>query len=107
MSLSNQQRKYLRNFAHGLKPVVMIGEKGLTDNVAAEIDLALKHHELIKIRVSSERDARDAMIAEIVNQSAAELVQRIGNVAVLYRTRPANYKAGPRTQLYSIKLPKA
>ena len=84
--LTNAQIRFLRGQAHGLKAILQLGAKGLTDAVAAEVDLALEHHELIKVKVAAEdRDARDAMIAELAERTAATLVQRIGNVAVLYR----------------------
>jgi RNA-binding protein len=85
-SLTNAQSRFLRGQAHGLKPMLQVGGKGLTDPVVAEIDGALEHHELIKVRIAAEdRDARDAMIAELTKRSGAALVQRIGHVAVLYR----------------------
>jgi RNA-binding protein len=84
--LSNTQQRFLRGLAHALKPVILIGGKGLTDAVIAELDLALEHHELVKVKVSAEdRDARDEMVAEMVAKSRAHLVQRIGNIATLYR----------------------
>ncbi|WP_395790696.1 ribosome assembly RNA-binding protein YhbY [Aquimonas sp.] len=84
--LSNTQQRFLRGLAHALKPVILIGGKGLTDAVLAELDLALEHHELVKVKVSAEdRDARDEMVAEMVTKSRANLVQRIGNIATLYR----------------------
>lgn len=84
--LSNTQQRFLRGLAHALKPVILIGGKGLTDAVIAELDLALEHHELVKVKVSAEdRDARDEMVAEMVAKSRANLVQRIGNIATLYR----------------------
>lgn len=85
-ALTNAQIRFLRGQAHGLKAMLQVGAKGVTDAVVAEIDLALEHHELIKIRVGAEdRDARDAMIADLSARCDAALVQRIGNVAVLYR----------------------
>ena len=85
-SLTNAQIRFLRGQAHGLKAMLQIGAKGLTGAVVAEVDVALEHHELIKIKVAAEdRDARDAMIADLSERSGAALVQRIGNVAVLYR----------------------
>lgn len=85
-SLTNAQIRFLRGQAHGLKAMLQVGAKGVTDPVAAEVDLALEHHELIKIRVAAEdRDARDAMIGDLVERTGSALVQRIGNVAVLYR----------------------
>lgn len=85
-SLTNAQIRFLRGQAHGLKAMLQVGAKGVTDAVAAEVDLALEHHELIKIRVAAEdREARDAMIGDLVERTGSALVQRIGNVAVLYR----------------------
>ncbi len=106
MPLSINERQQLRALAHRLKPVVMIGAAGLTPAVLAEYEQALAHHELIKVRVGAEdRDARDVMVAELCAAGAAELVQRIGHVAVLYRPKPpqketarpkAGRKAAPR-----------
>lgn len=86
MSLTESQCKHLRGRGHGLKTVVLIGSGGLTDRVLAEINSTLERHELIKVRIrSGDRDTRDALIRQLVSDSAAELVQRIGNVALLYR----------------------
>jgi RNA-binding protein len=87
--LQNHQRRALKQRAHHLKPVVLLGAAGLTEAVLAEIELALDHHELIKVRVNGgDRDVRDAQIMTIVEETGAALVQRIGNIAVLYRTNP-------------------
>jgi RNA-binding protein len=87
--LQNHQRRALKQRAHHLKPVVLLGAAGLTEAVLAEIELALDHHELIKVRVNGgDRDMRDAQVATIVEETGATLVQRIGNIAVLYRTNP-------------------
>ena len=85
-ALSNAQKRYLRGLAHDLKPVVMVGAKGVGPSLLAELDQALELHELIKVRVSAEdREQRDAATAALVEGSGAELVSRIGHVAVLYR----------------------
>lgn len=85
-SLNEKQKRYLRQRAHPLKPVVIIGANGLSENVLNEIDLSLAHHELIKVRVNAmDREERDAMIGEICRVLNASLVQRIGHIAVLYR----------------------
>ena len=90
-ALSNAQKRYLRGLAHDLKPVVMIGAKGVGPSLLAELDQALEMHELLKVRVSAEdRDQRDALTAAVVEGSGAELVARIGHVAVLYRRRSEN-----------------
>ena len=92
--LTPAQRKALRARAHNLDPVVMIADKGLSGSVLAEIALALKSHELIKIRVQAEREARDAMLLEICARSGASPVQHIGKILVVYRENPD--KAPPR-----------
>jgi RNA-binding protein len=90
-TLSNAQKRYLRGLAHELKPVVMVGAKGVGASLLAELDQALELHELLKVRVSAEdRDQRDACTAALVEGSGAELVARIGHVAVLYRRRRDN-----------------
>lgn len=84
--LSNSQQRHLRGLSHGLKPVIMVGGKGLTEAVLAELDLALEHHELVKVKIAAEdREARDEIVAELVVRSRANLVQRIGNIATLFR----------------------
>jgi RNA-binding protein len=86
MALTNPQLRYLRGLAHDLSPVIMVGAKGLTDSVVAELEAALDFHELVKVRISAgDRDARDAMVAALVERTGAEKVQRIGNVLTLYR----------------------
>ena len=86
MNLTEKQLRFLRGKAHALKPVVMLGNKGLTDNVVAETVEALRVHELIKVRVrAADREARDALLAELVKRTSCALVNRIGHVATLYR----------------------
>ena len=86
MNLSERQRKFLRREAHSLKPVVTVGDKGITPALAQELDGALEHHELLKIKVRiGDRDARDKAIAELAKSANAELISRIGNIATLYR----------------------
>jgi RNA-binding protein len=91
VQLSDKQIKYLRGLAHDLKPVVYIGNAGVTPAVTAELDRCLEHHELIKIRLRvADRDARDAAVGRIVEASRATLVGRVGNVAILYRRNQAD-----------------
>nr|WP_305800325.1 ribosome assembly RNA-binding protein YhbY [Thiolapillus sp.] len=93
VSLSNPQIRHLRGLAHSLKPVVMVGQHGLRESVLEEIGIALDFHELIKIKVSAgDRDERDKIIGNIVDQTGAERVQRIGNMAVLFRRNPKKPK---------------
>ena len=96
MPLTENQKRQLRKLGHNLKPVVMIGANGYTDAVNEEINLALEHHELIKVRVSgAERDSREQMIKEMSERNKAELVQRIGHIALLFRRN----KEKPRIEL--------
>ncbi|MBB5015647.1 ribosome assembly RNA-binding protein YhbY [Rehaibacterium terrae] len=86
IALSAAQKRYLRGLAHPLKPVILVGAKGITDGLLAELDGALEHHELLKVKFAAEdRETRDAWIAELADRAGAALVQRIGNTAVLYR----------------------
>lgn len=88
INLNSAQKRYLRGLAHDLKPVVLVGGKGVTDGLVAETVNALLLHELIKIKVAAEdRDARDLMISALVAATEAALIARIGNIAVLYRSR--------------------
>ena len=87
--LNPAERKALKARAHKLEPVVMIGGKGLTDEVIAEIDRALTAHELIKVRAAGlERDAREEAFAAICRKTAAEAVQQVGKICVIFRKRP-------------------
>jgi RNA-binding protein len=84
--LSPQERKSLKARAHKLEPVVIIGAKGLTGEVIAEIQRALKAHELIKVRAPSlERPQRGQALSQICAQTGAEAVQQVGKVFVLFR----------------------
>ncbi len=81
-------KKKLRADAHTLKPIVTIGQSGLTAPVLAEIELALDHHELIKVKIRAERDSRKLISEQIHNNTGAEIIQSIGQVVVIYRLNP-------------------
>jgi RNA-binding protein len=84
--ISAALRKALRAKAHKLEPVVQIGTKGLTDEVIAEIDRALRAHELVKVRAGSlDRDQREDAVVSICERTQAEEVQTVGKVFVIYR----------------------
>lgn len=86
MTLSAQQKKQFRSLGHGLKPVVTVAEKGLSESVLAEINRALGDHELIKIKIAvADRDARKALIGELCSATGAEIVQEIGKIALVFR----------------------
>jgi RNA-binding protein len=88
MPLSEKQKKQLRRLAHPLSPIVMLGNAGLTDGVATELDRALTDHELVKVSARiGDRDSRHAALGELARRTQSELVQRIGHVGVYYRRR--------------------
>jgi RNA-binding protein len=88
-SLTEKQKHRLRGLGHKLKPVVMIGAAGYTPAVRNELDLSLARHELLKVRVNTgDREARDELIKQLCAETAAQLIQRIGNIALLYRRNP-------------------
>ncbi len=87
MSLTSKQKRHLRALAHALKPVVMIGNAGITDGVISEIDDRLAHHELIKVRLGGlAREDRAAAIDKICQKTGSELVSSIGHIGIFYRT---------------------
>jgi len=89
IELSERQRRHLRGLAHPLKPVVRLGNAGLTEAVVRETARALADHELIKIKApGGDREARDALFVALAARTESALISRIGNVAVLYRPHP-------------------
>ncbi len=85
MNLTSAQRKRLRGLAHDLKPLVQLGKSGLTAGVLAEIDRALDDHELIKVRFLAGKEAKEALVGEIVARLGCGEAGRIGHVSILYR----------------------
>ncbi|AVQ07445.1 TPA: ribosome assembly RNA-binding protein YhbY [Xanthomonas vasicola pv. zeae] len=84
--LTSAQNRFLRGQAHDLKALLQTGGKGVTPAFLAELEEVLERHELIKVKVASEdRETRDTLIAELIEQTGSALVQRIGHVAILYR----------------------
>jgi RNA-binding protein len=84
--LNNSQIKHLKGLAHELKPVVMIGDKGLTDAVMEEIKIALDAHELVKINIrADEREERQQMIERIIKRTQSAKVQTIGSKLVIFK----------------------
>lgn len=93
MPLRESQKKHLRGLAHRLHPYVTVGDRGLTDTVVEELNTALEHHELIKIRVNEDdRETRRALIEDIVKRTESELVMSIGRTASLFRRNPTEPK---------------
>ena len=96
-ALDRAALKFLRSLAHGLKPVVRLGQNGLTDAVTRELDIALDRHELVKVKLAAEdREARDAQLEALASAVDGAVVQRIGHTATLYRAHPERPRIDPR-----------
>lgn len=85
-TLSIQERKRLRQIGHALNPVIMLGGQGLTENVIDETLRALNDHELIKVKIAGEdREERAEVIESLAEATQAQVVQKIGKIALLYK----------------------
>ena len=86
MNLNKKQIQYLKGVAHSLKPVVLLGNNGLTEAVVAEIDYALNHHELIKVKIPTEdRETKTLIVDAICRETQATKIQVIGKTLIVYR----------------------
>ena len=85
MSVTDKQIIFLRKSCHHIKPIVTVGNAGLSENVISEVELALSHHELVKIKIAGNSDERKTIANDIVKQTGAVLVQTIGHTASFYR----------------------
>lgn len=86
-SLQSFQRKWLRGRAHSLKPVVLVGDGGITDGVIAAVRQALLEHELIKVKLRKPKDKK-AMANVLAERTGAALCGLVGHVAILYQPHP-------------------
>jgi len=113
LNLTPAERSVLRAEAHGLKPIVLVGESGLTPSVMKEIELGLDSHGLIKVRVfGDDREARIEMYETICEKTGAAPVQHIGKLLVLYRPKvdaekSSSGKAGKGMRMVTIVKPSA
>ena len=99
--LTGKQARYLRGLGHHLKPLVMLGREGLSDNVVAAANAVLTAHELIKVKVGNGcfLDRREAAAAA-AEKTGSEIVQVLGKTFLLFRENP------DRDNDHRIKLPK-
>ena len=88
LELSSAQRKTLRRLAHDLRPVVQIGDAGLTDRVLGALDDALSIHELIKLKINHDRDERREMAERAAQKTRSALAGSVGRISILYRPHP-------------------
>jgi len=86
--LTARDRSRLKARAHPLEPAVHVGQSGVTDALVAQVDRALTAHELIKVKIMAERDARLEVAETIAARTDAAIVQGVGKIVVLWRPRP-------------------
>ncbi|UCH46478.1 MAG: YhbY family RNA-binding protein [Betaproteobacteria bacterium] len=107
LDITPAQRRSLRARAHALRPVVFIGENGLSESVIDEIASSLDIHELIKVRAGDgDRKARDALLSQICDRLDAAPVQHIGRMLVIYRPAPERPEPLPKSRS-SKKAPRS
>ena len=99
--LRGSQRKYLRSQAHHLKPLIIIGKNGINEQVRGSVDLALKDHELIKIKFGDFKEGKKEISAESSQTTKSELIGIIGNIAIFYRQNAEPEKKKINTKLLS------
>ena len=102
ITLSGHQRKFLRGLAHALKPIVRIGQMGVTAAVEQALDEALDTHELVKVKFNDDKSKafkREAL-QQLETVSGACMVGMIGHIGIFYRPHPDEEKR-------TIQLPKA
>ncbi|PID57546.1 ribosome assembly RNA-binding protein YhbY [candidate division KSB3 bacterium] len=90
--LTAARRKYLRGLAHQLKPLVLIGQKGVSKSLIEAVDDALELHELIKLKFNDFKDEKATLAKDIEANTHSEIVGMIGNVAIFYRQQPDRKK---------------
>jgi len=98
--LTSRQRDTLRRLAHDLDPVVIVGQRGLTQAVVDQVAESLAAHELIKVKLPGDREERERLALEVAERADARLVATIGRIAIVYRRHPE-----PESR--SIDLPEA
>lgn len=86
--MNSAQKKRLKAQAHSLKPVLTVGQSGLTESVLKELEITLDTHELLKIKIRADKEQRKQIRDQIIIESQAELIQSIGQIIVVYRKNP-------------------
>ena len=89
LSLTKNQIRELKARAQLMKPTLKVGHEGLSVEFIAALDEALKHHDLVKVKFSDFKDQKKELAPQLASRTASELIMRVGNVAVLFRARPA------------------
>jgi len=86
--VNSARKKQLKAQAHSLKPVIIVGQSGLTESVLKEIEITLDTHELIKIKIRAEKEVRNQIRDQVIANTHSELIQTIGQIIVIYRKKP-------------------
>ena len=86
--LSKNAQKFLRGVAHDIKPVVTVADKGLTENIMIELDICLDQHELVKVKLRTDRETRQQYAETIITETSALKIQSIGQTLTIYRANP-------------------
>ncbi len=86
--MNSARKKQLKAQAHSLKPVIIVGQSGLSESVLKEIEITLDTHELIKIKIRAEKEERNRIRDQIIADTHSELIQTIGQIIVIYRKKP-------------------
>ncbi len=87
--MNNHQKKYLRSLLNERDTIIWIGQKGLTEAVLNEIEQALDHHELVKIKIrNGDKDERTTIVKNICEHTSAIHIQTKGSIAAIYRPNP-------------------
>ena len=87
--LTNAKIRELKARGQLLKPMLKVGHDGLTPAFLAALADALKHHELVKVKFSDLKDQKKTLAPQLAEKTGGELIMRVGNVAVIYRAKPA------------------
>ena len=84
--LTGKQKRHLRALGHKLKPIILIGKKEIEEALINEVNAALDHHELIKVKLleSCMLDKHESS-ATLAQSCKAEIAQIVGKTFLLYR----------------------
>lgn len=87
-ALSKNAQKFLRGMAHDTKPVVTVADKGITENILVELDICLNQHELVKVKLRTDRTTRTNYIETLLKETGAHKIQAVGQTLTLFRANP-------------------
>src|SRR5271167_3578083 len=94
-TLTNTQIRELKARAQLMKPALKVGHEGLSAEFIAALAGALDQHELVKVKFSDFKDQKKELAPQLASRTGSELIMRVGNVAVLFRAKPAAEEVRP------------